>query len=80
VQVVMGSDPGGVGIFLLFHAAVILLFYIVQRVTVSELCIFGRSVTIPHCIALGSVLSDASAAPTSQVLVSAMPVLAIVRN
>jgi hypothetical protein len=35
-----------------FHAAAMLLFYIIQRITIPKVCIFRKSITINHCMAL----------------------------
>jgi hypothetical protein len=35
-----------------FPAATMLLFYIVQRITIPKFCIFQKSITILHCMAL----------------------------
>jgi hypothetical protein len=39
INVVMGLNPTKV-FFFLFHAAAMLLFYIIQRITIPKLCIF----------------------------------------
>jgi hypothetical protein len=51
----MRLNPGQVN-FLFFHAADMLLFYIIQRITTPEFCTFQKSVTIHHCMALLQVV------------------------
>jgi hypothetical protein len=35
-----------------FHSAAMLLLYIVQMITIPKFCIFRKSITIHHCVAL----------------------------
>lgn len=37
---------------LLFHAAPLLLSYVVEGISVPKLCVFQRSTTIHHCMTL----------------------------
>jgi hypothetical protein len=48
----MGSNAGQVKTFFIFHATAMLLFYIIQRITTPKFCIFQKSITIRHCMAL----------------------------
>lgn len=61
----------------LFHASALLLFQLVQRINITKLHIFRRSV---RYIIQDRILSGASVAPASQVRVFAMLVLLMVVN
>jgi hypothetical protein len=67
-HVAMGSNDGQIKTSLLFHAAAILLFYTVQRIT--KLDYFLK--IYDHISLYGTILSSPSATPTSQVRASAM--------
>jgi hypothetical protein len=64
--------------FSYFHAAVMLLFYIIQRITMSEFCYFPKIYN--HTSLYGPGASGASVDATSQICSSAMLVLPIVGN
>jgi hypothetical protein len=61
--------------FFFFNATAMSLFYIIQRITFPQFCIFRKSITIHDPIASG-----VSVDPSSPVCSSAMLVLSIVLN
>jgi hypothetical protein len=75
-HVIMGSNPRQV-LLSFFHAATMLLFYIIQWIAMPKFCIFQKSITVHHCMAIAR---GASVAPSSQVRSSAMLVLPILGN
>jgi hypothetical protein len=39
-------------LFFFFHAVIMLVFYIIERIIRLKFCIFQNSITIHHCMAL----------------------------
>jgi hypothetical protein len=50
-HVVTGLNPGQAGIFFI-HAATMLSFYSIQRISITKFCTFWKSVTMYHCMVL----------------------------
>jgi hypothetical protein len=61
-----------------FHAATMLLFYIVQRIIIQIFCIFPK--IFYHTSPYGPIASGASVDPTSQFCSSAMSILPIAES
>jgi hypothetical protein len=76
-------NPGEVEILLLFHAALMLLFFIIQGITKTKVVFFSN--IYYHTSLWGPILSGDSVPPTSQVhalimLVLPMLILSIVKK
>jgi hypothetical protein len=65
-------------VLFLFHAAAMLLFYVIKRISIPMFCTFRKSFTIT--LLYVSIVNGASVDPTSQLRSSAMSVLPIVGN
>jgi hypothetical protein len=72
---VMGSNPGQVKTCCFFHAAAMLLFYMIQKITVPKFYIFRKYY---HALLYGPIPSGSDVSPALQVCSSAMLVLPIV--